>query len=96
VGVEQGPLSHVSTTEELLGRNRSGSGLENREYGHGYPLRWPHDTLSILKVGHSVGIVRLRTEATEFFFVLFCCTFKTTVTKPMYALLSALHQDINF
>jgi hypothetical protein len=29
----------VSTTEELLGRNSSGSGLENREYGPGYPLR---------------------------------------------------------
>jgi hypothetical protein len=29
----------VSTTEELLGRNSSGSGLENREYGRGDPLR---------------------------------------------------------
>jgi hypothetical protein len=27
VGLEQGPLSLVSTTEELLGRNSSGSGL---------------------------------------------------------------------
>jgi hypothetical protein len=33
VGLEQGPLSLVSTTEELLGRNISGSGLESREYG---------------------------------------------------------------
>jgi hypothetical protein len=39
VGLEQGPLSLVSTTEELLGRNSSGSGLENREYGRGDPLR---------------------------------------------------------
>jgi hypothetical protein len=38
VGLEWGPLSRVSTTEELLGRNSSGSGLENREYGYGDPL----------------------------------------------------------
>jgi hypothetical protein len=39
VGLERGPFSHVSTTEELLGRNNSGSGLENREYGREDPLR---------------------------------------------------------
>jgi hypothetical protein len=39
VGLERGPLSLVSTTEGLLGRNSSGSGLENREYGRGDPLR---------------------------------------------------------
>jgi hypothetical protein len=39
VGLERGPLSLVSTTEELPGRNSSGSGLENGEYGHGDPLR---------------------------------------------------------
>jgi hypothetical protein len=33
VGLERGPLSLVSTTEELLGRNSSGSGLESQEYG---------------------------------------------------------------
>jgi hypothetical protein len=33
VSLERGPLSLVSTTEELLGRNSSGSGLEIREYG---------------------------------------------------------------
>jgi hypothetical protein len=32
VGLEQGPLSLLSTTVELLGRNSSGSGLESREY----------------------------------------------------------------
>jgi hypothetical protein len=30
-----GPPSLVSTTEELLGRKSSGSGLENREYSRG-------------------------------------------------------------
>jgi hypothetical protein len=33
MGLERGPLSLVSTTEELLGRKNSGSALENREYG---------------------------------------------------------------
>jgi hypothetical protein len=33
VGLERGPLSFMSTTEELLGRKKSsGSGLESREY----------------------------------------------------------------
>jgi hypothetical protein len=38
-GSGSGPLSLVSTIEEPLGRNSSGSGLENREYGRGDPLR---------------------------------------------------------
>jgi hypothetical protein len=74
VGLERGPLSLVTTTEELLGRNVSGSGLENREYGRGDPLRWPRDTLCPQKLaltsptcgGRSVGIIRLQTKATEF------------------------------
>jgi hypothetical protein len=33
VGLERGPLRLVSTTEELLERKSSGSGLENRDYG---------------------------------------------------------------
>jgi hypothetical protein len=76
VGLERGPLNLMSTIEEPLGRNSSGSGLENREYGRGDPLPWPHDTLYPQKLaltspasgGRSVGIVRLRTEATEFVF----------------------------
>jgi hypothetical protein len=34
VGLERGSLSLVSTIEELLVRNSSGSGLENQGYGH--------------------------------------------------------------
>jgi hypothetical protein len=37
VGLERGPLSLVSTSEELLGRNSSGSGLESREHGRRDP-----------------------------------------------------------
>jgi hypothetical protein len=44
-GLEQGPLSFVSTIEELLGRNSSVCGLEIREYGRRGLLRWPRDTL---------------------------------------------------
>jgi hypothetical protein len=33
VGLERCPHSVVSTTEELLQRKSSGSGLENRDYG---------------------------------------------------------------
>jgi hypothetical protein len=33
VDLERGSLSLVSTTEDLLGRNSSDSGLESREYG---------------------------------------------------------------
>jgi hypothetical protein len=45
VDLERGPLSLVSVTEELLGRNSSGSGRERREYGSGDPLRLPRDIL---------------------------------------------------
>jgi hypothetical protein len=39
VGLERGPLSLVSAIEELLRRNRSSFGLENREYGRRDPSR---------------------------------------------------------
>jgi hypothetical protein len=82
VGLERGPLSLVSTTEELLGRNCSGSSLENQDYCRWDPPRWPHDTPLSAKVGtnfsynscRSVGIVRSRTQATEFFYYLRYCT----------------------
>jgi hypothetical protein len=38
MGLEWGPLRQVSTIEELLERNSSGSSLENREYGREDPL----------------------------------------------------------
>jgi hypothetical protein len=39
VGLKRGPLTFVSTIEELLGKKSSGSGLENREYGRRDPSR---------------------------------------------------------
>jgi hypothetical protein len=85
VGLERGPLSLVSTTEELLGRNisSSGSGLENREYGRGDPLRWPRDTYYPQKLaltlptngGRSVVTVRLLSKATV------CCLFAFAIIR---------------
>jgi hypothetical protein len=69
VGLELGPLSLVSTTEELLVRKSSGSGLENREYGSRDPSSSPRGILYPHKLAlssptsgdRSVGIVRSRT-----------------------------------
>jgi hypothetical protein len=45
VSLERGPLSLVSTTEELLRRKSSYSGLGSLEYGRRDPSHWPRDTL---------------------------------------------------
>jgi hypothetical protein len=74
VGLERGPLSFVSTTEELLGIKSSSCGLENREYGRRDLLRRPRDNLYPQKLaltwstsgGRSVGIVRSRTQTMDF------------------------------
>jgi hypothetical protein len=77
VGLERGPLSLVSTIEELLGRNSCACGLENWVYGRGDLLRLPRDTLYLQKLALTsptcgsplVGIFRLWTKTTEFLFV---------------------------
>jgi hypothetical protein len=71
VGLERGPF--VRITEELFQGNS----------GRGDSLRWPRDTLYPQKLaqtsptggGRSVGIVRLRTQATELVFSLFSLLF---------------------
>jgi hypothetical protein len=55
VGLERGPLSLVSTTEELLGRKSSGSGLEERDYDRRVPPRWLCDTRPSAKVDTNFG-----------------------------------------
>jgi hypothetical protein len=78
VSLERGPLSLVSTNEELLGRKSSGSGLEIQDYGRRDPSRWPLGTLYPEKLAltspisgrRSVDIVHSRTQATEFIFCL--------------------------
>jgi hypothetical protein len=63
VVLERGPLSLVSTIQELLERNSSGTGLENRDYGRrGFAALTTRDPLSAksaltspLSGGRSVG-----------------------------------------
>jgi hypothetical protein len=72
VGLEQGPLSLVSTIEEVLERKYSGSGLENRKYGRSDPradqatLLYPQK----LALTSPTSGGRSRTQATEFNFSL--------------------------
>jgi hypothetical protein len=76
MGLERGPLSLKSTTEELLERKSSGSSLEIREYDRRDPSCRSRGTLypqklvltSPTSAGRSIGIVRSRTQATEFSF----------------------------
>jgi hypothetical protein len=51
VGLERGPLSLMSTIEELLEKKGSGSSLESREYGRRDSSRWPRGALYPQKVG---------------------------------------------
>jgi hypothetical protein len=52
VGLERGSLSLVSTTEELLERKSSGSGLEKRYYGRrGFAMLAIRHPLLATKVG---------------------------------------------
>jgi hypothetical protein len=90
VGLERGPFSLVSTTEELLQIKSSGSGLEIPEYGRRDPSHWPRGTLypqklaptSLTSGGGLVGIVRLRTQATELFItILLTRSGKTTIIR---------------
>jgi hypothetical protein len=88
VGLERGPLSLVSTIEELLGRKSSCSGLESREYVRRGSAKLTTRHPSIRKKlaltsptsgGRSVGIIHSRTKATEFSFSM--C--QTGVLKPI-------------
>jgi hypothetical protein len=59
--------------------------LDSREYGSKDPSRWPRGTLYPQKLaltsptsgGRSVGMVRLRAQATEFSFLVLCDIFVT-------------------
>jgi hypothetical protein len=71
VGLERGPFNLVSTTEVLLGRKSSCSGIESREYGRRDPLRWPRGILYPQNLaltlptssGCSISIVKVKSKA---------------------------------
>jgi hypothetical protein len=73
-----GSTQPLNTTEEIIGRKSSGSGLENGKYSRRDPSRSPSGTFyqqklaltSLRSGGLSVGIVRSWTEAAEFSLVL--------------------------
>jgi hypothetical protein len=98
VGLERGPLSLVSTTEELLGRTSNGSGLENQEYGRWDPSRWPRGTIctqkfvltSLTSGSLSVGIVSSRTQVTEFSSFLIW-SFYTSPPLPLSRFIISYH-----
>jgi hypothetical protein len=76
-GLERGPLNLVRPIEELLEWKSRGSSLENRDCRPSYfvalitqpPLPQKLALTSPTSGGRSVGIVRLRTKATEFSFM---------------------------
>jgi hypothetical protein len=80
VGLERGPLSLVSTTEELLDRKvaaivykteNTAVGIRHADYV-APSIRKKLAITSPTSGGRSVGIVRSRTQTMEVFFFLFC------------------------
>jgi hypothetical protein len=79
VGLERVHLASWMQLRSCLKEKNSGSGLGDWDYGCRDPSCWPRDTLYPQKLaltsptvgGRSVGIVRLRTKATEFSFLVY-------------------------
>jgi hypothetical protein len=75
----------------LLGRNNSVSGLENRDYGRRDPTRWLPGTLyphklaltSLTSDDRSVGILRSRTQVTEFTLFFLWLQTSTCIQIPL-------------
>jgi hypothetical protein len=76
VGLERGPLSLVSTAQELLGRKSSDFCLENENTAVGI-LRSDHATSSNRKFVTNFGIVHSWTKAKKFVFFFSQLTCKT-------------------
>jgi hypothetical protein len=80
----------MKTIEELFERKISGSGLENRDYGHreSSMLTMRHASIrkklaitSPTSCDRSVGIVRSRTQATEFFKIAFNSVYSLKIIR---------------
>jgi hypothetical protein len=91
VGLERGLLSLVSTSEAVVGRKSSGSGLENRDCCRRDPSRWPRGTFypqklavtSLTGGGRPVGMVRSQTQATVFIPIDFACHLRAQFLRPL-------------
>jgi hypothetical protein len=93
VGLERGPLSLVSTTEEVLARKSSGSGLENRDYGSRGFVTLNYAITSIRKQlaltsptsgDHWFCVVRSRTQAKDLFVVFCFVCFVLSLTSSLF------------
>jgi hypothetical protein len=104
VGLEWGPLSLVSITEELLERKISVSCLEIREYSRRDSSPWPRDilcpqTLALIwptSSSCSVGLVRSRTQATEFSLVLVSYARNYNVVRQLPVLLGSEFRQCHY
>jgi hypothetical protein len=96
---QRSPLSLVSTTEELLERKSSGSGIETWQYDRRDPSRSPRGILYPQKLALTsptsgdrlVCIVRTWTQATEFNFQFWCFTSYKDLTLQMWRYMRYSH-----
>jgi hypothetical protein len=90
--LERGPLNLVSTSEEK--RKTSGSSLENRDCGHRADCAAPYYPQKLALTsprngGRWVGIVRSRTQATEFVLCTKANTFEIFLPIQLSAVAAA-------
>jgi hypothetical protein len=71
----------MSIIEELLGRNSSGSGLENQEYDH---RDLPHNTLYLQKLALTSATSGSRSVADFYFFYIGRHTIATTPQRDSF------------
>jgi hypothetical protein len=88
VSLERGPLGLVSTTDELLGRKSSGSGLETREYGQRDPSRIPGGNLYPQKLALTSPTRGGRSVGTE---VFMCSKLLTVLARSEFGFADSDH-----
>jgi hypothetical protein len=87
MGLERGPLSLLSTTEALLERKCSGSGLEIREFGGRDRSRWSCGTC--IRKDWSFGLSQ------QSFFLKSLCLITGQDTKTYWGAEVCIHAFLN-